>query len=34
MLAVTHNPELAARMPRQVRMVDGLIVEERRETDE
>ncbi len=29
MVVVTHNPDLAARMPRQVRMVDGLISEER-----
>ena len=28
MLVVTHNPELAARMPRRLRMVDGLIVEQ------
>ena len=33
MLAVTHNAALAARMPRRVRMVDGLIVEEEMETD-
>jgi lipoprotein-releasing system ATP-binding protein len=25
MIVVTHNPDLAVRMPRQVRMVDGLI---------
>lgn len=31
-LAVTHNAELAARMPRQLRMVDGLILEERRDS--
>lgn len=29
MLAVTHNPSLAERMPRVVRMVDGRIFEER-----
>ncbi len=33
MLAVTHNAELANRMPRRVRMVDGLIVEETTEMD-
>lgn len=31
MLVVTHNAELAARMPRQLRMVDGIILEERRD---
>jgi len=25
MLIVTHNPELARRMPRRLRMVDGLV---------
>jgi lipoprotein-releasing system ATP-binding protein len=29
MLIVTHNPELAAHMPRRLMMVDGRIVEER-----
>jgi lipoprotein-releasing system ATP-binding protein len=28
MVVVTHNPDFARRMPRRVRMVDGLIVEE------
>jgi len=28
MLAVTHNTELASRMPRRLRMVDGVIVDE------
>jgi lipoprotein-releasing system ATP-binding protein len=28
MLVVTHNPEFAARMPRRVRMVDGVILDE------
>ena len=28
LLVVTHNPELAARMPRRLRMVDGVIVEQ------
>ena len=32
MLAVTHNAELAARMPRRLRMIDGIIIEERRES--
>jgi len=27
MIIVTHNPDLAARMPRQLRMVDGLIAD-------
>ena len=27
MIVVTHNPDMAARMPRQLRMVDGNIVE-------
>jgi lipoprotein-releasing system ATP-binding protein len=27
MIVVTHNPDMAARMPRQLRMVDGAIVE-------
>lgn len=31
MLAVTHNAELAERMPKRLRMVDGIIIEERRE---
>lgn len=31
MLAVTHNAELAEMMPRRLRMVDGLIIEERTE---
>jgi hypothetical protein len=26
MLVVTHNPDLAARVPRRLRMVDGLLV--------
>jgi lipoprotein-releasing system ATP-binding protein len=30
MLVVTHNAELASRMPRQLRMVDGIILEDRR----
>lgn len=34
MLAVTHNPELADRMPRRLHMVDGLIIEERRASGE
>jgi lipoprotein-releasing system ATP-binding protein len=32
LLAVTHNAELADRMPRRLRMVDGRIIEERRES--
>ena len=28
MLVVTHNPELARRMPRRLHMADGLIAEE------
>ena len=28
LLVVTHNPELAALMPRQVRMADGLLIDE------
>ena len=28
MLIVTHNPDLAARMPRQLRMIDGVIAAE------
>jgi lipoprotein-releasing system ATP-binding protein len=28
MIVVTHNPDLAARMPRQLRMVDGLILDQ------
>lgn len=34
MLAVTHNAELAEKMPRRLRMVDGLIIEERRASGE
>ena len=30
MIIVTHNPALAALLPRQLRMVDGLIVDEQR----
>ena len=29
LLIVTHNPELAALMPRQVRMMDGQLMDER-----
>ena len=29
MVVVTHNPDFARRMPRRVRMIDGVIVEER-----
>jgi len=28
LVVVTHNPEFAARMPRKVRMVDGVILDE------
>ena len=34
MLVVTHNAELAGRMPRQLRMVDGIILEDRRHPGE
>jgi lipoprotein-releasing system ATP-binding protein len=33
MLIVTHNPELAARMPRTLRMVDGVLYEAERTSD-
>ena len=34
MLAVTHNAELAERMPKRLRMVDGIIIEERSDSGE
>ncbi len=34
MVVVTHNPDFARRMPRRVRMVDGIIVEEGRVAQE
>jgi len=34
MLVVTHNPELARRMPRRLHMVDGLLEHEPAPTPE